>query len=245
MNDSLGDRMKQQYEDRTRYMLPRRTYTIIRLDGRAFHSLTRGRQKRHDGIVASYVAPCEKPFDARIQEAMAVGASAVLHDLAGAKFAYIQSDEASVLVTDFETPLTQAPFDGNIQKIVSTSAATMSVAFNASFGSEATFDARVFTIPDPVEVENYFIWRQKDWGRNSVQMLAQSLYSHNQLHGKKQSDMHEMIHAAGKNWADLTDDWKNGVLIERSAYPSGAFVFTKERGRLTAMIPRQWAEQPS
>jgi tRNA(His) guanylyltransferase len=226
VRDSLGDRMKKQYEDRTRYLLPRRTYTIVRVDGRAFHTLTRG---------------CNKPFDSELLCSMAAAAEAVRHDL-GAKFAYVQSDEASFLVTDFALPTTQAPFDGNIQKIVSTTASLMSVVFSDYFEKPGTFDSRVFTIPDPIEVENYFIWRQKDWIRNSVQMLAQSLYSQKQLHGKNQSAMHDMIHEAGYNWADLTDDWKNGVLIDSVTGLAGAFVFTKERERLTALIPKVWEE---
>ena len=54
------------------------------------------------------------------------------------------------------------------------------------------FDARAFNIPMD-EVKNYFIWRQQDWIRNSVQMLAQAHFSHKELHGKNQSDMHDML----------------------------------------------------
>jgi tRNA(His) 5'-end guanylyltransferase len=68
----------------------------------------------------------------------------------------------------------------------------------------------VFTIPDPVEVENYFIWRQKDAVRNSIAMVAQSLYPHNELNGKSQSDQQDMIHAKGQNWNNLPDEFKRG-----------------------------------
>src|SRR6185503_13990478 len=107
MNNSLGDRMKRQYEDRTRVMLPRRTYTIIRVDGKAFHTFT-----RH----------CEKPNDKALAHALDGAARRLCEEAQGAQLAYLQSDEISVLLTDFMLPTTDAWFDGNLQKIVSVSA---------------------------------------------------------------------------------------------------------------------------
>jgi tRNA(His) 5'-end guanylyltransferase len=84
-----------------------------------------------------------------------------------------------------------------------------------SNGGCAIFDSRVFNIPME-EMCNYFIWRQMDWIRNSVQMLAQAHFSHKQLHGKNQPAMHDMLHEIGVNWADLQDRWKNGVFIHKN-----------------------------
>jgi len=81
----------------------------------------------------------------------------------------------------------------------------------------ATFDARVWTIPDHVEVENYFVWRQQDAVRNSVMMLARAHASHKQLHGKNQSAQHEIIHAAGDNWEKHPARFKHGGIIRRQA----------------------------
>jgi tRNA(His) guanylyltransferase len=117
--DSLGDRMKGQYEDRARFMLPRRTYTIIRCDGKSFHTFT-----RH----------CEKPNDAALAGAMDVAASALCREAQGAKLAYVQSDEISVLLTDFALPTTDAWFDGNVQKMVSVAASVVTEAFNRAHG---------------------------------------------------------------------------------------------------------------
>lgn len=223
MKDDLGDRMKGQYEDRTRYLLPRRTYTIIRLDGKAFHTYTRG---------------LNKPFDANLFADLDVAIICMLPEIQGAVFAYTQSDEISILLTDFATPQTSAWFDGNLQKICSVSAALITAKFNKErwqrcfgsygtvcdarmygFNSIAYFDARVFTIPDRTEVMNYFIWRNQDCSRNSVSMVAQSLFSHKELQGKSTADMHEMIHGAGKNWAtDYTDGEKNGRIIVKEQY---------------------------
>lgn len=225
MQDALGDRMKSSYENRTRHMLPRRTYTLLRLDGKSFHTYTRG---------------LKKPFDGDLFADIDTAIINMLPELQGAVFAYTQSDEISVLLTDFATIQTDAWFDGNLQKMCSVAASIMTAQFNAARISRivtdymnkydypdsgelakdvAYFDARVFTIPDRIEVMNYFIWRNQDCVRNAVSMVAQSLYSHNQLHGKSTVDMHEMIHQAGKNWAtDYSDGEKNGRIIIKEEY---------------------------
>lgn len=209
MKDDLGKRMKEQYEMRTRTWLPRRTYTIIRLDGKAFHTFTR-RMKR--------------PYDQTFMDMMDKTAISLCSEIQGCKMAYVQSDEISLLLTDFEKITTDAWFDGQVQKIVSVSASIATAHFNVlnslyqiqvekkdwSDIKLAMFDSRVFCIPDPIEVENYFIWRQKDAVRNSISMHAQSLYSHKELHGKSQSDMHDMIHAKDQNWDNLPDGFKRG-----------------------------------
>jgi tRNA(His) guanylyltransferase len=198
MNDSLGDRMKSNYEDRYRIKLVRRTPVILRLDGKSFHTLT----KLH----------CDKGFDEKFNLSMVETSSKLVNNIQGAKCAYTQSDEISLLLTDFDKLTTDAWFDYNLQKIVSISAAMASVTFSNSFGTTGLFDCRAFNIPKE-EACNYFIWRQKDWIRNSVQMLAQLNFSAKQLHKKSLSDIHEMLHSIGINWADLEDKWKNGIFI--------------------------------
>lgn len=208
MHDELGDRMKSQYEDRTRVLLPRRTYTIIRVDGKAFHTLTRG---------------CKRPYDRDLMETMDKTAIALCEGIQGAVLAFTQSDEISVLLTDFAKPSTNAWFDGNLQKQASVAASLATANFN-NFAENlcglqmGMFDARVFTIPDPVEVENYFIWRQNDASRNSVQMAARAVYSHKALEGKGIPDLHELLHQKGINWNDYTSGEKRGRTIVRRQY---------------------------
>ena len=235
--------MKSQYEDRARFLLPRRTYTVIRCDGKAFHTFTRR---------------CDKPYDYRLSNAMVDAAVALCEEAQGCCFGYLQSDEISVVLQDFATIHTCAWFDGNVQKIASVAASTVSAAFNRSFyqsgpdpdGPPAVFDARVFTIPDPVEVENYFIWRQQDATRNSVQSMAQAHFSPKQLHGQSQSDLHELLHGIGLNWNDCPVREKRGVGIVRSergwATDLEIPVWTQDRAWLTERIPRIWPveEQP-
>ncbi len=178
MKDAIGDRMKQYYEDRTRAFLPRRTYTIIRLDGKAFHTYTKG---------------LIRPFDEQLMNDMDETACFLCKNIQGAKFAFVQSDEISILLTDFEELTTDAWFDGNIQKIVSVSASLGTAKFNELRPNKlAFFDSRVFTIPSNIEVENYFIWRQQDFTRNSIYTVAKSLYSHKQLEGIDSNVQQEM-----------------------------------------------------
>lgn len=237
-NDAIGDRMKAQYEDRTRSYLPRRTYTIVRVDGKAFHSFT-----RH----------MKRPYDQDLMTAFDNTSARMLKELMGAEFAYTQSDEISFLLTDFAKPNTEAWFDGNLQKIVSIAASMATVYFNTEMGgTHAMFDARAFTIPDYIEVENYFIWRQQDAVRNSILMLAQNYYSPKEMHGQNCSVLQDMIHAKGDNWNDHPVRFKRGgfVYYDRTIQPYPAWVtaecpiFTSDSGRpfLRGLIPRHWLE---
>ena len=228
MKDQLGDRMKSFYEDRFRTKLPRRAYTIIRVDGKAFHTYTKG---------------LNRPFDEGLIEDMNLTTAFLCKNIMGAKIGYVQSDEISILITDFDTQDTQAWFDYNVQKMVSIAASLATSEFNrlrvlrsikertnktkwsevtdetflmnieTSFNKMAQFDARVFQIPSRIEVENYFIWRQQDAVRNSISSVAQSLYSHKELNGVKTNEMQEMIFQKGINWNDYDFRKKRGAVI--------------------------------
>lgn len=207
-NDELGTRMKENYEDRSRFFLPRRSYTIIRLDGKAFHTYTKG---------------FARPYDLNLMRIMDLTTIKLCEQIQGVKLAFTQSDEISLLLTDFETIHTDAWFDGNVQKMASVSASIATAAFNngmyldeeilASMTKVAYFDSRVFTIPDRMEVSNYLIWRQQDATRNSIQMGAQSMYSQKQLHGKNTSELQELMFQKGQNWNDYPVGFKRGRII--------------------------------
>lgn len=233
--DKIGARMKSQYEDRTRYFIPRRTFVIVRLDGKSFHSYTKG---------------LKRPFDEDLITDMDNAVIAIMSEIQGAKFAYCQSDEISILLTDFEKITTDAWFDGNIQKMASISASLMTAQFNnirlrreleniileqdkCNLGRTskntdtllsiehfrlAHFDSRVFTIPDRTEVYNYFLWRHQDCSRNSISMVAQANFSHKELHGKSCSQMQDMLMSKGINWSELPEHHKNGRFIVRESY---------------------------
>ncbi|MFW6122346.1 MAG: tRNA(His) guanylyltransferase Thg1 family protein, partial [Petrotogales bacterium] len=171
---SLGDRMKTNYESVSQTKLLRRTPVIIRLDGKAFHTFTKG---------------MKRPFDENLIQCMTTTTRNLVENIEGCEFGYTQSDEISLLLTDYKKFETQAWFDYKVQKIVSVAASMCTAYFNRiffknyGFGKPAFFDARVFSIPKE-EVVNYFIWRQQDATRNSIQMVGQSVFSHKELHGK-------------------------------------------------------------
>jgi len=220
--DSLGDRMKENYEKRTKYMLPRRTNVLIRIDGKAFHTYTRG---------------FDRPIDQALIDDMDNTARYLCENIQGAKFGFVQSDEISIWMSDYDDIRTDAWFDNNLQKICSIATSMATAKFNQlrmkrslenritmgfpidadwveSF-ELAEFDARVFVIPELEEVKNYFIWRQQDATRNSVSMAAQSIYSHKQLQGKNNSEMQDMMMEKGINWNDYQAGFKRGRCIKK------------------------------
>lgn len=204
----LSTRMKESYENSTRSYLPRRSYTIIRIDGKAFHTFTKD---------------LEIPFDYGFVEDMNTTAKYLCKNIMGAKLAYVQSDEISIVITDFDQITTEAWFKNNVQKMVSVSASMATKAFNQArlnrLGIEymkwGEFDSRVFQIPQYTEVLNYLIWRQNDAVRNSISSLAQSLYTHPELMNKNTAMMQDMIIAKGLNWNDLNPALKRGRIIRK------------------------------
>lgn len=231
--DALGNRMKA-YEAVTKTTLPHRTYSLIRVDGRCFSNYLRG---------------AEKPYDAAFIADMDAVAQALCAEISGSVFAYVQSDEISVLAVDFTAPGTQPWFAGEVQKIVSTSAATATAALCARRpGKPATFDARVFTIADPVEVANYMIWRQRDCVRNSITMAAQAQFSHKRLHGVNTGQMQELLWSEkGINWNDYPDGCKRGrVVVKESGEREVTFTHKRTGTEETVMAMRSWwAVQPA
>lgn len=244
MRDDLGDRIKNYYEDRTRITLPRRTNTIIRIDGKAFHTYTRGLQR---------------PFDTNLIDDMNATTKFLCENIQNAKMGYVQSDEISIVLTDYDKLTTDAWFDGNVQKIVSIAASLATAKFNQLFNQLrmirhsdfcdninvdlnkvrlAHFDARVFTIPNEEEVINYFIWRQQDATRNSISSVAQSLYSHKELHGKTTDQMQELIFQKGQNWNDFPIGQKRGRTVVRRDVdvPTTKEIYDKAKDKTTFVL---------
>lgn len=226
--DSLCDRMKC-YENVTRNYLTRRAPVIIRVDGKAFHSFTRGFKKPFDGI-----------FVKSMQETMKY----LCENIQGCVLGYTQSDEITLVIIDYEKIESCAWFDNNIQKMASISASMATLAFNKYFSANvykyiedykkehqlifieednkyyntlidaikkgAMFDSRVFTLPKE-EVVNCVIWRQQDATRNSINSVGQANFSHKQLQNKSCNDVQDMLMSEkGINWNDYTTTLKRG-----------------------------------
>lgn len=230
INDALGDRMKE-YESRNQYFLQRRTPVIIRVDGKAFHTFTRGFQK---------------PFDEVLGSAMVRTMEYLCQNISGCIFGYVQSDEITLVLQDYRKLNTDAWFGYRTDKLCSITASMATMAFNKYFVEEvdtwmrknifpfseadhneelmsrwdryrtgirngAMFDARCFNIPKE-EVCNCIYWRQLDATRNSIQMVGQANFSHNELQDKSCNEIQDMLHEQrGINWNGFPTRWKRGV----------------------------------
>jgi len=229
MKDDLGRRLKRDYEDALRLFLPRRTYVVIRIDGRGFHKFTRN---------------LERPYCRPLADALDEAALALCQEMIGCRFAYGQSDEYSFLLTDFEREDAALWFDGNLQKIVSVSASIFTGAFNKAFtaAQPAAFDSRAMVISQRDEVARYFLWRQLDASANSLNMLASAHFPHADLERKSTTEKHEMLHAKGVNWAKQSSDFKRGRAVKHT--PQGweidldIPVFNRDQTWLDALIPK-------
>lgn len=206
MEDSLGDRMKL-YEglEAGRRLMPLLP-VIARIDGRAFHSFTRG---------------MERPFDQRFTAAMGSTTMHLVRET-GACMGYTQSDEIT-LAWHATTTQSQIWFDGRVAKMTSQLAAQATIAFYRIVLERMpeyadrlpTFDARVWSVPNRTEGANAFLWREWDATKNSVSMAASAFYSHNALMGKNSRDKHDMLMAKGVNWNDYPAVFKRGLYIQR------------------------------
>jgi len=228
MDDSLGDRMKQNYENRTRFYLPRRTYTIYRLDGKNFHS---------------YTKKLKRPYDVKFILDMQRTLIHLCKNIDGVFLGFCQSDEMTLISFDGYNNQTQAWFDGNIQKMVSISASIATAYFNFIRADEfqdienpklAYFDSRVFTIADPTELKNSLIWRQEDCTKNAMNSAAQSLYSHKELQSKNWGDMNEMLFQKGINFNNYPVDFRRGSIAIKVA-KEGEFINRKTGLKALAM----------
>lgn len=228
MNDELGNRIKSYYEDPARVLLPRKTWVIIRVDGKGFHTFTRD---------------LERPYSQALADGLDGAAVFVAGQMAGFAMAYGQSDEYSFLLSDFGRDESRMWFDGAVQKLASVTASLFTAGFHRSYSDAgyAAFDARVFAIPNRREVERYFLWRQADATRNSLNMLASAHYNHAELLGKSASEKHDLLHAKGENWAKWPADFKRGRVVRPGA--KGAVVdreipvFAREAAYLDGLIP--------
>ena len=253
VKDELGTRMKEFYESVPKTRLVRRMPVAIRLDGKAFHTFTRG---------------FEKPFDEVLGKSMRETMKYLCENIQGCVFGYTQSDEITLILQDYKELTTDAWFDYEVQKLCSISASMATMAFNKFFAKNvdnylfdtgelgnvpeelsdigktymkaikkgAMFDARCFNIPKE-EVCNLIYWRQLDATRNSIQMVGQANFSHKELQNKSCNMIQEMLFSEkGINWNDYPTHLKRGsccikttiqnpnVDIKDGAYPKSIWM---------------------
>ena len=249
VNDELGTRMKEFYESVPKTRLVRRMPVAIRIDGKAFHTFTRGFQK---------------PFDEVLGKSMRETMKYLCENIQGCVLGYTQSDEITLILVDYQNLNSCAWFDYEVQKMCSIAASMATMAFNKFFTKNvnyfemtheyddtineycttlvnaaekgAMFDARCFNIPKE-EVCNLIYWRQLDATRNSIQMVGQANFSHKELQKKSCNMIQEMLFAEkGINWNDYPTHLKRGsccikttiqnpnVDIKDGAYPKSIWM---------------------
>lgn len=220
----LGVRQKE-LEHATRHFLPEDTYTMVRVDGKAFHTWCRG---------------LLKPYDIRLVETMRQTMLSLAERAQDCVLAYCQSDEITLVLAGYTRENSQAWFDGNLQKIASVCAGTASAHFNAhaaklftpeelSSRDLAIFDGRAWPLRTPSDVLDNIRWRIIDAERNSASMLGQGNYSHRELHGVSRRDLIERLAVEkGVVWADEPGPFRTGsVCVKRKT--SEPVTFTHKR----------------
>lgn len=247
--DDLGTRMKTFYEEIPKTKLMRRCPVTIRIDGKAFHTFTRGFQK---------------PFDEVLIEAMQKTMKYLCENIQGCVLGYTQSDEITLILVDYKKLNSSAWFDYEVQKMCSIAASMATMAFNRFFMYEyeefnrwvnegnptdedrrlndiyydamckgAMFDARCFNIPKE-EVTNLIYWRQLDASRNSIQMVGQANFSHKELQNKSCNNIQDMLMTQkGINWNDLPTYQKRGSCCIRNhmiSEPYGNYMLDETAG---------------
>ena len=241
VHDDLGTRMKEFYEQVPKTRLVRRMPVAIRIDGKAFHTFTRG---------------FRKPFDHILIKTMQETTKYLCENIQGCVFGFTQSDEITLILVDYQKLTSSAWFDYEVQKLCSISASMATMAFNKFFERNAEnyiqncatdyetnglyekgtpeyqlceiyqkaaekgamFDARCFNIPKE-EVTNLIYWRQLDATRNSIQMVGQANFSHKELQNKSCNDIQDMLHEQkGINWNDYPTIYKRGTAVIYTNY---------------------------
>lgn len=229
---SRADRMLA-YEHATRTVLPTRTHTLIRVDGKAFHTFTRG---------------MDRPFDQPFTDAMTATAVALAQQVDGAIAAYVQSDEISVLTSDLRGSHTQPWLGGVVAKIVSLTAAIATAEFGRAYAhpdgrGPALFDSRVFTINDPVDVADYFTHRHTDARRNALAMICDTHLGKKQTIGLGTRARLDLLDAAGVNLDGFPPGNLHGRLVTSSLVISDVTYTDKRTGELrtaTNVARRVW-----
>ena len=226
IKDEIGIRMKTFYEEPAKHKLIRRTPVAIRIDGKAFHTFTKG---------------MKKPFDENMTKSMQKTLKYLCENIQGCVFGYTQSDEITLILIDYQNINSSSWFDYEVQKITSVSASMATLAFNRFFAEcvkkieneyyeawntskeddkyievlhkaqekGAMFDSRCFNIPKE-EVANLLYWRQLDAIRNSVKSVGYANFKHNELNKKNCEDVKKMLLEKAIDWNEYSTDVKRG-----------------------------------
>lgn len=223
---NLEDRMLY-FRSLTDYRLMPNSYVIIMLDGRSFSKIIKNN--------------FEKPFDDKFINYMNETAKHLAKSIEGVKFGYVQSDEISLVLTDFDTETTDSFFANRLSKILSISASIASSFFNKLIINDliknssskeeiiksmenlklCEFDCKSWNVPSYNDVFAWFLYRQNDCIKNSKSQTAQTYYTHKQLF-KLNTDqqIEKLLQEKNINWNDFDNGKKYGRFIVKTVKES-------------------------
>ena len=220
---TLGDRMKPFESVHTETSLVPGIPVYVRIDGRAFHTFTRG---------------LDKPFDESFSWTMKE-TTKHLHDKTNAFISYVQSDEISLCYLE----PSKMPFETRLFKLESVLAGMASAAF-CVYGSKTKlkdriekmiphFDCRVCQLPLD-EIPNMLLFRERDCIKNAITLVALKHFSNKQIHKKSGDEKIKMLKSIGIDFfKDIDEDFRVGSWFRR-------IVFQKELDEKTlAKIPEK------
>lgn len=243
------------YRSLTDYKLLPNSYVIVTMDGRSFSHLIKNK--------------FQKPFDDNFIRMMNETAQYVCKNVQGAKFAYVQSDEISIVLTDFDTPTTETFFNNRLCKLQSIIASLTTSKFNQlmtaykldkmvdEYGNspklsgnevarliknmqEYQFDCKCWNVPSLNDVYAWFLYRQIDCIKNSKQQTAQAYFPHTELQNKNTDEQIALLlEKKGVDWNLFGTEKKYGRFIWKEDVELTNDI-TKE-----AYIRRDWVVHPA
>lgn len=209
-NDGLGDRCKSFEMAEAGRRAMRGLPLLARLDGRAFHTFTRG---------------LRRPYDEAMSRCMTETARFLVQEM-NARVGYTQSDEITLAWYEPSQSAAEYAFDGRFQKLASVLAGMASARFCQLVGQLLPakadevphFDCRVWQVPTLEDARDVFIWREDDATKNSITMAASAYYSDRELHGKDSAVKQELLWEKGVNWNDYPGFFKRGTYLQRRSF---------------------------
>lgn len=218
---------------------PDHGFILARIDGRAFHTLTRG---------------YDKPFDPRIVAAMEAGARAAADAIPGCALAYWQSDEISLAFPirpprkPSGDPRNGMPFGGRVEKLASVLASATSVGFDRALKDARhvpTFDCRVFVADDEAGLSDYLAWRIADSRKNAISTAAWAEFGHSRLLNVSTAERKRLLE--GTRYETIDEGYLYGRVMAK--FPSEERVeWTDKRDGTThvaEVIRNRWVIRPA
>lgn len=199
------DKQMRVYEQSLDQIILPDMYLVARLDGRSFTRLTKE------------ICKFEAPFDVRFRDMMIETVKYLMDCGFRMIYGFTESDEISLLFH----PQDQT-FGRKVRKLNTTLAGEASAAFSLQLGKIATFDCRLVPLPNIEKVCDYFLWRQEDAHRNSLNAHCywalrkeglSKVEATKILEGKSVAFKNEMLYVKGINYNELPNWQKRGVGI--------------------------------